>query len=85
MDADELHKVIKRTPFSPVRIHLSDGSHYDIAHPDQIMVMKRWSYVGLPADADGPYDDDVLVDNLHITRVEPVRSGRRKAPNGCSS
>ena len=77
MDALELYEMFKRQSFQPARIHLSDGSHYDIKHPEQIMVTRRWSYVGLGGNGEGPFQDNAVVDNAHVTRIEPLTPKRR--------
>ena len=74
MDAEKLVEAVKRQPFSPVRLHLSDGSHYDITHPDQIMVTRRWSYVGLRQSGEPVFEDNAVIDNLHVTRIDPLRA-----------
>ena len=45
MDAEKLFDAVKRQPFLPVRIHLTDGSHYDITHPDQIYTQRDAVYI----------------------------------------
>lgn len=72
MDAEKLFDAIRQQPFLPARIHLTDGSHYDITHPDQILITKRWSCVGLRADGEKVFENDAVVDNLHITRINPL-------------
>jgi len=77
MDAEELVRAVKRRPFAPIRIRLSDGSHCDITHPDQIMVARRWSYVGVGGNGDAPFEGTAILDNLHITRIDPLRRTRK--------
>ncbi|MFH1108033.1 MAG: hypothetical protein V1790_02380 [Planctomycetota bacterium] len=77
MDAEKLAEAVKQRPFSPVRILLSDGSHYDITHPDQLMVTRRWSYVGVGGNGESFYEDNAVIDNLHVTRIEPLRPAKK--------
>ncbi len=72
MDANELHEKVRKQPFEPFRIHLSDGKAYDVAHPEQIMVGQRSSYVGIPGRREGPFQKIATVSNIHITRIEPL-------------
>ena len=74
MDAEKLYQTVKRRPFEPVRICLSDGSSYEVKHPEQLMVTRRWSYIGLGGDGEGPFQDNAVVANIHITRIEPLKS-----------
>ena len=78
MEAGKLTEAIKRYPFTPVRLLVSDGSHYDITHPDQVFVTRRWCYVGVGGNGESFYEDNAVIDNLHITRIEPLRKARRK-------
>ncbi len=77
MDAAKLAEAIKRYPFTPVRILLSDGSHYDITHPNQVFVTRRWSYVGVGGNGESIYEDNAVIDNLHVTRIEPLRRTKK--------
>jgi len=38
MNQEDLTKAIKQNPFVPVRLKLSNGTTYDIRHPDAILV-----------------------------------------------
>ena len=64
--------------FTPLRILLSDGSHYDVTHPDQVMVIRRWSYIGVGGNGQIFYEDNAVVENLHITRIEPLWRKRKR-------
>ncbi len=71
MDADELYRKVREHPFEAFRIHVSDGKAYDVKHPEQIMVGRRSSYVGL-GNGEGPFQKIAVVSNIHITRIEPL-------------
>ena len=75
MDADELYQKVRDRPFEAFRIHISDGTAYDVKHPEQIMIGRRSSYVGL---GDGPFQKIAVVSNIHITRIEPLDGKKRK-------
>jgi hypothetical protein len=47
MAPDELRDTLRETPFKPLCIVLTDGSVYDIHHPDLLWVGQRSAYVGL--------------------------------------
>ncbi len=78
MDADELLEKVWQRRFEPFRIHLSDGTAYDVAHPEQIMVGRRSSHVGIPGNREGPFQRIAIVANIHITRIEPLDGKKRK-------
>ena len=77
MDADELNQNVRKRPFEAFRIHVSDGRVYEVTHPEQIMVGRRSSHLGL-GDGEGPFQKIAVVSNIHITRIEPLDRKKRK-------
>jgi len=56
-----------------LRIHLSDGTVYDIRHPDQIIVLRGRVDIGVGADAEtGAAERVEHVSLLHVVRVEEM-------------
>jgi hypothetical protein len=72
MPPDEVLTAVRRRPFEPFRIHVTDGSVYDISHPDMILPGRRALVVGLPGDPQRPFEHFVTIALLHVTRMEPV-------------
>lgn len=73
MRADELISLVRTRPFQPLRIHLSDGTVYDIRHPDQIIVLRGRVDIGVGADAEtGAAERVEHVSLLHVVRVEEM-------------
>jgi hypothetical protein len=80
MNVETLRDQVRRQPFEPFRVYLSDGSHYDVRHPEMIAVSRR--DVAIPI---GPRKGEVadrlaIYDLLHIVRLEPMngRTLRRR-------
>jgi hypothetical protein len=67
---EEIRDLARRQPFVPFRIHVSDQAHYDILHPDMIMVGDRSVTIGYPGSAPWLYDRTVMVTIAHITRID---------------
>jgi hypothetical protein len=69
----DLLLVNRRRPFVPYRLYVSDGSAYEVRHPDLLMVGVRTALLGLPA-ATTPelFEQWVSIDLLHITRIDPI-------------
>ena len=66
MNEEELKIAIKaRQPFEPLRIHLSNGTTFDIEHPDAILISPRTSAILVNGVIH-------FVSNLHINLVEPL-------------
>jgi len=94
MIAGDLRKVLKKEPFEPVRLCMSDGRAVVIRHSDQVVVSDRHVYVGLatlessarlatPKDGDAIGKDWLWISILHVASVEPVNGhakSMRKKP-----
>lgn len=73
MAPQELLDAVRRRPFVPFRLYLTDGASYEIRHPELIMPGHRSVIVGLPSDVDVPlYERAATVDLLHVVRIEPI-------------
>ena len=78
MNTIEILKRLRRTPFRPLRFHLSDGSHYDVYHPEMALVTKTEVVIAMETEPGEVPDHSVLCDPLHITRIEELRPASRK-------
>jgi hypothetical protein len=67
---------LQRRPFRPFRIHVTDGSTYDIRHPDQVVCMLLAVWVVTPgADPSGvPWDLPTTISLQQISRLVPLPS-----------
>jgi hypothetical protein len=65
---------LRRQPFMPLRIHLTDGKTYDVRHPEMAMVTAREVYVGREETSPGSgiAKGCDLVALVHVVRVEQV-------------
>jgi hypothetical protein len=79
MRAEELTELLRRRPFVPLRIHLTDGQTYDVRHPDVVLVLRQRVDIGLQPDPQtGVLERVAHCSLLHIVRVEelpPAGSG----------
>ncbi len=86
MSSDELRDSLKQKPFEPFRIVLTDGSSYNIRHPDLFWVGQRAAYVGLTGQPGQVlFERAVKVDLLHVTQIIPVDSPTSPPLNGPSN
>jgi len=71
---EKLRDELRRQPFVPLRIHLTDGKIYDIRHPEMAMVTSREVYIGREetSPGSGVARECDLVSLLHVVRVEQV-------------
>ncbi len=72
----------RKQPFQPVRVFISDGTSYDVRHPEMMMVGRTEVIIGLESTRDDVFDRFAYCDPVHITRIEPINgrrpSGRKK-------
>ena len=76
MPLEELLIWLRRRPFRPFRVFVSDGAAYDARHPELVMPGKRSVLIGFPANGETEpvYERFVDIDLVHITRFEPLPS-----------
>ena len=73
MTRPDLLKRARQRPFVPFRVVLTEGTAYEVRHPEQIMMARDSAVIGLPSQPEQDYfDTTVLVDLFHIVRLEPV-------------
>ncbi len=73
MNAPDLLRTIRATPFVPLRLEFTGGHEEVVKHPDNIMVLGSSVLIA-------QYDDDPIVPEWsrkyslrHLVRVEPAR------------
>lgn len=90
MRTEDVLEHLHTRPFEPFRIHLSDGTHFDVRHPDLCMVSRSTFYVGVPdRRIRGAVMRMIHCSLLHVTRIEPVnghaaggKGGKRRRGQG---
>lgn len=83
MRPEELIALIRKEPFGPLRIDLTDGQTYDVKHPDQIIVSRGRVDIGVEPDAaTGVVDRVDHCSLLHVVRVEELTGGGPRTGNG---
>jgi hypothetical protein len=63
---------LKTRPFRPIRVFVSDGSSYEIRHPEMAYVTASQVMIALEMSEDNLPDRVVFCDPVHITRIEPI-------------
>lgn len=76
MRRTDVYRLLNEHPLRPFRIHVSDGSIYDIRHPEFVAVGRSTIRITLPAASNADTESEQFVDvaRLHITRLEPILS-----------
>lgn len=64
MNAQDIRELVSRTPFEPIRLHLSNGQTHVINNPDLVVVMRSAIFLA--------FDEDrfTLIPIRHIASVE---------------
>ncbi len=72
MRPDDIRAHLRKQPFRPIRIYVSDGSSYDVRHPEMMFVTRTEVVIGLDAGDDDIPERSAYCDPIHITRIEPI-------------
>ena len=73
MKAREIKELLDRRPFVPLRIHMTDGTAYDIHHPELVIVSQQRVDIGLYPDGDGVVGGVQFCSLLHVVRIEDLK------------
>jgi hypothetical protein len=63
----------RRQPFEPFALVTTDGSRYEVTHPELVMPTLSEVVVGVPG-ANGAARRAIFVSYFHIVRIEPLNS-----------
>ncbi|HRX86760.1 MAG TPA: hypothetical protein P5572_17175 [Phycisphaerae bacterium] len=63
---------LRRRPFVPIRVHMSDGTHYDVRHPEMALISAREIVIAISPGAEGLPEKSMWCDPIHVTRIEPI-------------
>ncbi len=73
MRPSEIEAQLKQRPFIPLRMYLSDGSSYDVRHPEMAIVTRTIVMLAIYDGARGSMPErGVFCDPMHVTRLEPI-------------
>jgi hypothetical protein len=70
MSPNDLLTFTRKRPFEPFRLVVSDGTTYDIRHPEFCMVLQTSIIIGLPGS--DPPDRVEWINARHIVKVIPL-------------
>ena len=78
MRPEDIRNFLRAQPFRPFRIMLTDGTAYEVGHPELVNVGRSTMFLGLPAgeEVEPLYDHFRIIDLLHIMQTEPVDVAR---------
>ena len=86
MRLDTLKTLLKKAPFEPFRLVLTDGKTYDIPHPDFIWAWGSDVWVGTREKTeDGQDYRSHYVDLFLVNRIEPLSVPQSAGSSGGSN
>ena len=71
MRQNEILDPLQTRPFRPLRIHVSDGSVYEVRHPELVHLTRSSVLICTPLEGHPPavIERFNLVDQLHVTQI----------------
>lgn len=74
MGPEQLRDLLRRQPFVPIRLYISDGTTYDIRHPEMALLTRTTIDVGIEEDEPGSGIADSILDLSlgHVVKAERV-------------
>jgi hypothetical protein len=81
MSPGEIQKHQRATPFNPFRVHVSDGTAYEVREPHHIAASARIVFIGIGEVVDGVPVNSIYINPIHITRIEPLPPKGRDKPS----
>lgn len=79
MTAEKIDEFLHRRPFEPFRIHMSDGSSYEVRHLELALLTRREVFVAEPPRTGKYPTRTAICDLLHVTRIEPSSDEKPKS------
>lgn len=74
MRVDDVKIFLRKQPFRPFRMTLTNGTSYEVHHPEMAMVGLSTVTVGLPhpKEPDDVYDRLITISLSHIMQIESL-------------
>ncbi|MGH7169022.1 MAG: hypothetical protein ACRELF_18935, partial [Gemmataceae bacterium] len=72
----DILQALRKRPFEPFRLQISDGSTYDVRHPEVILVGLGSLVIGIPAAGQTqlPYERYETIDLSHVVKMLPLET-----------
>jgi hypothetical protein len=71
MRPEKLEELLRRRPYVPIRLHLSDGTTFDIRHPEMALLTRSTVDIGVTEKEGTTIADRVVYCSLlHVVKVE---------------
>jgi hypothetical protein len=86
MPPADLLQALRRRPFMPFRLEVSDGTAYEVRHPELVMVGLGSVLIGVAAEGQSQplYERTEYVDLRHVVKLIPLNAPAGDGGNGQS-
>src|SRR5262245_56246449 len=72
MRPQDFFELLRKRPFVPFRIHATDGTTYDVRHPDQALVLSSRVILPLPTSSGLVAERSEHLALVHVVRQEKL-------------
>ncbi|HKI30440.1 MAG TPA: hypothetical protein VKA46_01015 [Gemmataceae bacterium] len=73
MPLEDVLALLRRRPFVPFVLHLTDGTSHEVRHPEMLMPGARSLVLGIPGDPAVPvYARTETIALVHVVRLQPL-------------
>lgn len=72
MRLEGVRKALRKEPFEPFRVHLSNGQIYEVRHPEFAALTRRSVFVGVSSGKQDVPGRMMECDLLHVVALEPT-------------
>lgn len=79
MRTSEIEKQLYVRPFLPFVLRMTDGSAFEVRHPEMLMVSRTIVALAIHKPRARKSEGIVLFDPVHIIRIEPMTNGSPRA------
>ncbi len=62
----------------PFRLRMSDGTGYDVRHPEMLLISRTVIAVAVYQTRSKEPEGVILCDPVHVIRIEPLVNGARR-------
>ena len=76
MRTTEIENQLRQRPFVPFRLCMSDGTSFEVRHPEMVLVSRTIIAVALHRSRARQLEGIVFCDPVHIIRIEPGPNAR---------
>ena len=85
MRPEEIRSHLRKEPFQPFRLYLSNGLSYDVRHPELMFVGRRDVVIALDLGENDIPEQFAYCDPVHVANIEPLdgdREPKRRSTKG---